>query len=101
MGSGDLVVQDPGSQDSPVSKADHTLLSDDRTASVMSGGAWLTQDPVLPGRTGLLTQVYADDNDVVFRAPSLVHLWPPVQGSESEEGDRGGQQALAAGTPGS
>ena len=53
-----------GSQDSPVSDADHALLSDDRGAPVMSGGAWLTQDPVLPGRTGLLTQVSADDNDV-------------------------------------
>ena len=98
---GDFVVQDPDSQDSPVRDADHALLSDDHTAPVMSGGAWLTQDPVLPGRTGLLTQVCADDNDVVLKAPSLVHLWPPVQGSESEEGDRGGQQALAAGTPGS
>ena len=55
-GVGDHVVQDPGSQDSPVSDADHTLLSDDHTAPVMSGGAWLTQDPVLPGRTGLLTR---------------------------------------------
>ena len=97
----DLIVQDPRSWDSPVSEADHALLSDDRTASVMSGGAWLTQDPVLPGRTGLLTQVCADDNDVVLKAPSLVHLWPPVQGSESEEGDRGGQQVLAAETSGS
>ena len=76
---GDLVVQAPGSQDSPVSDADHTLLRDDRSASVMSGGTWLTQDHVLLGRTGLLTQVCADDNDVVLRAPSLVHLWPPVQ----------------------
>ena len=55
-GVGDHVVQDPGSQDSPVSDADHTLLSDDHTAPVMSGGAWLTQDPVIPGRTGLLTR---------------------------------------------
>ena len=60
----DLIVQDPRSWDSPVSEADHALLSDDRGAPVMSGGAWLTQDPVLPGRTGLLTQVSADDNDV-------------------------------------
>ena len=52
----------------------------------MSGGAWLTQDPVLPGRTGHLTQVCADDNDVALRAPSLVHVWPPVQGSEGGEG---------------
>ena len=52
----------------------------------MSGGAWLTKDPVLLGRTGLLTQVCADDNDVVLRSCSLVQLWLPVQGSESEEG---------------
>ena len=97
----DLIVQDPRSWDSPVSEADHALLSDDRAASVMSGGAWLTQDPVLPRRTGLLTQVCADDNDVVLKASSLVHLWPPVQGSESEEGDRGGQQILAAEASGS
>ena len=53
---GDNVVQDPDSQDLPVSDADHALLSDDHTAPVMSGGAWLTQDPVFPGRTGLLTR---------------------------------------------
>ena len=41
-----------------------TLLSDDRSAPVMSGGAWLTQDLVLPGRTGLLTQVCAGDKDM-------------------------------------
>ena len=41
-----------------------TLLSDGRGAPVMSGGAWLTQDPVLPGRTGLLAQVCAEDKDV-------------------------------------
>ena len=89
---GDLVVQAPGSQDSPVSDANHTLLRDDRSASVMSGGTWLTQDPVLSGRTRLLTQVCADDNDVVLRAPFLVHLWPPVQGSESEEGAEEGSR---------
>ena len=96
-----MICPGPGPQDSPVSDADHALLSDGCGAPVMSGGAWLTQDPVLPGRMGLLTQVCADDNDVVLKAPSLVHLWPPVQGSESEEGDRGGQQLLAAETSGS
>lgn len=39
-----------------------------------------------PGRTGLLHQVCADDNDVVLSGPSLSTSWPPVQGSESEEG---------------
>ena len=53
---GDLVVQDPGPQDSPVSDADWALLRDDHTAPEMSGGAWLTQDAVLLGRTGLLTR---------------------------------------------
>ena len=72
----------PGSQDSPVSDADHALMCDDRTAPVMSGGAWLTQDPVLPGRTGLLTQVCADDDDVALNALHPVQLWPPVRGSE-------------------
>ena len=86
LGSGQWYVQDSGPQDSPVSDTDHALLSDDRGAPVMSGGAWLTQDPVLPGRTGHLTQVCADDNDVALRAPSLVHVWPPVQGSEGGEG---------------
>ena len=52
----------------------------------MSGGAWLTQDPVLLGRTGLLTQVCPDDNDVALRALYPVQLWPPVQGSEGGEG---------------
>lgn len=52
----------------------------------MSGGAWLTQDPVLLGRTGLLTQVCPDDNDVALRALYPVQLWPPVQGSGSGEG---------------
>ena len=77
----------PGSQDSPVSDADHALMCDDRTAPVMLGGAWLTQDPVLLGRTGLLTQVCAEDNDLVLS--TLLHpvqLWPPVQGSESDVG---------------
>ena len=97
---GGRVVQNPGSQDSPVSDAGHALLSDGRGAPVMSGGAWLTQDPGLPGRTGLLAQVCSEDSDLVLRAPSLDHLCLPVQGSESEEG-AGGQQALAAGTPGS
>ena len=53
---GDLVVQDPGPQDSPVSDADRALLRDDHTAPVMSGGAWLIQDTVLLGRTGLFTR---------------------------------------------
>ena len=77
----------PGSQDKPVSDADHALMCDDRTAPVMLGGAWLTQDPVLLGRTGLLTQVCAEDNDLVLS--TLLHpvqLWPPVQGSESDVG---------------
>ena len=89
---GDHVVQNSGSQDSPVSDAGHALLSDDHTAAVTSEGAWLTQDPGLPGWTGLLTQDCADDNDVVLRAPSLVHLCPPVQGSESEEGAEEGSR---------
>ena len=62
---GDNVVQDPDSQDLPVSDADHALLSDDHTAPVMSGGSWLTQDMCSWG--GLLTQVCADNNDVVLR----------------------------------
>ena len=62
-----------------------TLLSDGRGAPVMSGGAWLTQDPVLPGRTGLLAQVCAGDSGLVLSALlHPVHLWPPVQGSEQE-----------------
>ena len=81
-----MMCPGPGPQDSPVSDADHALLSDGRGAPVMSGGAWLTQDPVLPGRMGLLTQVCADDNDVVLRALHPVQLWPPVQGSEGGEG---------------
>ena len=89
---GDFVVQDPDSQDSPVSDADHALLSDDHTAPVMSGGSWLTQDAVLPGRTGLLTQVCAADNDVALRTPSFVHLWPPVHESEREEGTEEGSR---------
>ena len=43
VGSRDLSVQDPGSQDSPISDADHALLSDDHSAPVMSEGAWLTR----------------------------------------------------------
>ena len=39
-----------------------------------------------PGEDRTPHQACADDNDVVLRAPSLVYLWPPVQGSESEEG---------------
>ena len=57
--------------------------------------------PCAPTEDRTPHQVCAAAADVVLRAPSLVHLWPPVQGSESEEGERGGQQALAAGTPGS
>ena len=81
-----MICPGPGPQDSPVSDADHTLLSDGLGAPVMSGGAWLTQDPVLPGRMGLLTQVCADDTDVVLRALHPVQLGPPVQGSEGGEG---------------
>ena len=81
-----MICPGPSPQDSPVSDADHALLSDARGAPVMSGGAWLTLDPVLLGRTGLLTQVCPDDNDVALRALYPVQLWPPVQGSEGGEG---------------
>ena len=39
-----------------------------------------------PGEDRTPDQVCADDNDVALSAPSLVHVWPPVQGSESWEG---------------
>ena len=39
-----------------------------------------------PGEDRTPHQVSAAADDVVLRAPPLVHLWPPVQGSEREEG---------------
>ncbi|KAM9693307.1 LOW QUALITY PROTEIN: microcephalin-like [Dama dama] len=101
VGGWAVIRPGPGSQDSPVSDADHALLSDDRTAPVMSGGARLTQDPVLPGRTGLLTQVCAEDNDVALSALHPVQLWPPVRGSEvGREGAEESTWVRPAGTHG-
>ena len=54
----------------------------------MSGGAWLTQDPVLPGRMGLLTQVCVDDNDVVLRTVPCSALASCAGKSEQGEGSR-------------
>ena len=48
--------------------------------------------PCAPREDRTPHQICADDNDVVLRAPFLVHLWPPVQGSESEEGAEEGSR---------
>ena len=41
--------------------------------------------PCAPTEDRTPHQVCADDNDMALRTPSVVHLWPPVQGSEREE----------------
>ena len=45
--------------------------------------------PCAPTEDRTPHQVCAAAADVVLRAPSLVHLWPPVHGSEREEGTQG------------
>ena len=48
--------------------------------------------PCAPGEDRTPHQVCADDNDVALRTPSVVHLWPPVQRSEREEGTEEGSR---------
>ena len=48
--------------------------------------------PCVPGEDRTPHQVCADDNDVALRTPSVVHFWPPVQGSEREEGTEEGSR---------
>ena len=45
--------------------------------------------PCAPTEDRTPHQVCAAAADVVLRAPSLVHLWPPVHRSEREEGTQG------------
>ena len=48
--------------------------------------------PCVPGEDRTPHQVCVDDNDVALRTPSVVHLWPPVQRSEREEGTEEGSR---------
>ena len=42
--------------------------------------------PCAPREDRTPHQICADDNDVALRTPCIIHLWLPVQGSESGEG---------------